>query len=92
MEISALPADLQRAALIDPNGEVSWPDDHAARAIQALTQTGSRVLGLDIRFYFEDGTFYEIPWSSSESESTEAEAEALDALSELTRLNAPTMR
>ena len=33
--------------------------------IQALTASGHRLLGLDIRYYLEDDTFYEVPWSSS---------------------------
>jgi hypothetical protein len=49
---------------VQANGEVSWPDDRAGSAIEALTATGHIVLGLDVRFYFADGTFYEIPWSS----------------------------
>jgi hypothetical protein len=58
MNLSGLPTDVQRAARIDANGEVSWPDDYAASAIEALTEAGHRVLGLDVRFYFGDGTFY----------------------------------
>jgi CHASE2 domain-containing sensor protein len=61
VDISALPAELQEAARVDVNGEVSWPDERAASAIEALTATGHRVLGLDIRFYLADRTFYEIP-------------------------------
>src|SRR6266576_6703356 len=89
MDISALPADLQQAARVDSNGEVSWPDEDAARAIEALTAAGRRVLGLDIRFYFGDGTFYEIPWSSSDSQAIEAKADALDSLSRIDELERP---
>jgi CHASE2 domain-containing sensor protein len=89
MEISALPAALQETARIDANGEVSWPDEDAASAIEALTAAGHRVLGLDVRFYLADGTFYEIPWSSSEAETLQAKAEALQALSRIDELERP---
>jgi CHASE2 domain-containing sensor protein len=89
VDIRALPADLQHSARIDPNGEVSWPDGDAASAIDALTAAGHRVLGLDIRFYLEDGTFYEIAWSNSDSPAAEARADALDALSRIDELERP---
>jgi FAD/FMN-containing dehydrogenase len=89
MSLSGLPADLQLAARIDANGEVSWPDDYAASAIEALTEAGHRVLGLDVRFYFGDGTLYEFPWSSSEADGLQAKADALDALSHIDELERP---
>jgi hypothetical protein len=89
MDISALPAHLQEAARIDANGEVSWPDEQAAAAIEALAAAGHRVLGLDIRFYLDDGTFYEIPWSSSEDDPPRAKAAALEALAHFGDLERP---
>lgn len=89
MDISGLPADLQNTARLDANGEVSWPDDHAARAIEALTENGHTVLGLDIRFYLADGTFYEVPWSSSDGDPQEAQADALEALGRIDELERP---
>ena len=89
MDISALPSDVREAAHIDANGEVSWPDEKAASAIEALTAAGHRVLGLDIRFYVADGTFYEIPWSRSDADAAEADASALEALSRIDDLERP---
>jgi CHASE2 domain-containing sensor protein len=89
VDISALPSDVRDAARIDANGEVSWPDEYAARAIEALTAAGHRLLGLDIRFYVTDGTFYEIAWSSSEASADEAKVDALKALSRTDELERP---
>jgi CHASE2 domain-containing sensor protein len=89
VDLSALPAELQQAARVDANGEVSWPDEDAAKAIESLTTVGHRVLGLDVRFYLADGTFYEIPWSSSHADPGEAQADALDALSRIDELERP---
>jgi hypothetical protein len=90
MDLSALPTDVREAARVHANGEVSWPDRDAASAIEALTAAGHRVLGLDIRFYAGDGTFYEIPWSSSsDDDRNKAEATALEALSRIDDLEQP---
>jgi len=84
MDISALPADVQSAARIDTNGEVSWPEQQAARAIEALTVAGHQVLGLDIRDYLADGTFFEVPWYDSSRQ-----ADVLQALARAGELEQP---
>jgi len=85
-DLSALPADVRDAAHVDYNGEVSWRDDQAADAIQALLAAGHRVLGLDIRDYFGDGTFFEAPWYAADSRSHE---NALQKLSRIDELEVP---
>jgi hypothetical protein len=77
MSLSGLPTDLQRAARIDENGEVSWPDDYAASASRHSRRPGTAFSGWTFRFYFGDGTFYEIPWS--EADGLQAKTDALDA-------------
>jgi CHASE2 domain-containing sensor protein len=73
-DLSALPKDMQAAARIDANGEVSWPDSAAAAAISALADTGALVLGLDVRFYDADDRFYEIAWSSFDPDRSKPSA------------------
>ena len=63
-DLSALPEEVQAAARVDANGEVSWPDSTAAAAINGLADSGVIVLGLDLRYYDANDTFYEIAWSS----------------------------
>jgi len=79
-DLSALANDLQAAARVDPNGEVSWPDATAAAAIKGLAESGAIVLGLDLRYYDANDTFYEIAWSSFEPDASKpADANAADA-------------
>jgi len=40
-----------------------WHIDDAAKAINALAKAKRVVLGLDLRQYAEDGTFFEYAWS-----------------------------
>jgi hypothetical protein len=42
-----------------------------------------------VRSYLGDGTFYEIPWSSSEADAKGAKADALEALSRIDELERP---
>ena len=80
-DLSFLPADLQKGARCDPNGEVSWHLSQASNVIKALAEAGRKVLGLDIRHYETDDTFIEVAWSSySGSDVREARDFALDAL------------
>jgi hypothetical protein len=79
-DLSALAKDLQAAARVDPNGEVSWPDATAAAAINGLAESGAIVLGLDLRYYDANDIFYEIAWSSFEPDASKpAVANAADA-------------
>lgn len=96
-DLTALPAELQADARIDPNGEVSWSDSRAVAAVNALTTTQSVVLGVDVRFYDSAGRFYEIPWSSFDPDTSkihtanvEASREAaLEALARIDELQTP---
>jgi hypothetical protein len=97
-DLSGLPTELQRDARSDPNGEVSWSDACAVAAVNELTDSGSVVLGLDVRFYDAAGRFYEIPWSSFEPDTSKAHAanveasrqDALEALARIDELETPT--
>jgi hypothetical protein len=62
-DVSRLPEQLQLSAQWYPNGEVSWPLQDAAAAINALAAVGLVILGLDARVVHDDGIF-EAPWSS----------------------------
>jgi CHASE2 domain-containing sensor protein len=73
-DLSALPKAVQAAARVDANGEVSWPDSSAADAINALSDAGAVVLGLDLRFYDANDTFFEIAWSSFEPDASKPAA------------------
>jgi hypothetical protein len=73
-DLSALPKDVQSAARVHANGEVSWPDSTAAIAISALADSGVIVLGLDLRYYDSNDTFYEIAWSSFEPNASKPTA------------------
>jgi hypothetical protein len=61
-DLSRLPPNVRRSARVHANGEVSWRDEDAAEAINALAESGRVVLGLDLRFYARDGTFLEVAW------------------------------
>lgn len=58
-DVSLLPQELQLFARWDSSGEVSWPLDHAAPAINALAANGCVILGLDARTYDEHGGIFE---------------------------------
>jgi hypothetical protein len=44
---------------VDPNGEVCWALSHVSVAIDELARANRVVLGLDVRDYSDDGTFFE---------------------------------
>lgn len=80
-DLSILAADLQSEARPDGN-EVSWHISRAPAVIEALAKEGRKVLGLDIRDYYADGTFIEVPWSVyNGSDVRAARNHALEALS-----------
>jgi len=66
LRLAALPPDIRATAHVFDNGEVAWPNEHAASAINALAATGGRVLGLDARTLFPGGKTREISVSAWE--------------------------
>jgi hypothetical protein len=96
-DLSMLPQALQATARIDPNGEVSWPDDDAAMAIAALADAEAIVLGFDVRYYDADERFYELAWCSFEPDPSKPAAAsaaaardaALDALAKINENEPP---
>jgi hypothetical protein len=96
-DLSQLPKEVLASARIDANGEVSWPDNEASTAIDALAAAGLMVLGLDIRFYDADGRFYEVAWTSFEPDAEkptalnaeEARLAALEAVDRVDELDVP---
>jgi hypothetical protein len=86
--ISRLPEALRATARVFHNGEVAWPNEHAAAAIDALADNQNLILGLDARTMHSDGGVMEIPvsaWEEKLGETPEeaierARQEALDAL------------
>src|SRR5258708_23197882 len=81
-----MPPDVEDAARRTDSGEVEWPLDRAASAINALADARCVVLGLDMRRYDDGGGTWEIPWSDHSagrkdlSDPDEARQAALDAL------------
>jgi hypothetical protein len=63
-DLGVLSDDLRAQARVDPNGEVSWHVRDAPAVLSELAEAGRVVLGLDLRDYDDDGTFFESPWSS----------------------------
>jgi VCBS repeat-containing protein len=66
IEDLGLPTDVIAAATVEANGEVTWPLDDAAAAINALAAAAQVVLGVDVRDYDQTGRFVEVAWSSYE--------------------------
>jgi hypothetical protein len=87
-DLAALPDEVRAAAHVFGNGEVAWPNDVAATAIDALAANGMLILGLDARTLYPDGGVRETAVSAWEAEAGEspeaaverARREALDAL------------
>lgn len=86
-DLADLPLDVRIAAHVFSNGEVAWPNEHARAAVEALTATGKRILGLDARTLYPDGGVMEVPisaWSESrgprDQQVDQSRIEALDAL------------
>ena len=87
-DLALLPEDVRAAATRTPGSgeEFNWPLATAERAINALTDAGFVILGLDVRRY-DEGTF-ETAWSAFEPERSASAAAniensrvaALDAL------------
>lgn len=63
LELTALPDKVRDAAHIYDNGEVSWPNDDAEAAVNAIAEAGFLILGLDARRHFPDGGVQETPVS-----------------------------
>lgn len=85
-DLAALPLAVRRTARIFSNGEVAWPNEDAAAAINALASNGHVILGLDARTLFPDGGVMEVPISAGHRHSgveTSAERARLDALDAL---------
>jgi hypothetical protein len=60
---------------------VSWLVNHAPEVIETLAENGRLVLGLDLRRYDDDGSFYDYAWSSFDGQNVmAARAAALLAL------------
>lgn len=68
-ESENLPERVRSTARIDQNGEVSWPVECAAEAVNALADAGFVVLGLDARSYGDDGSIHETPWPALPNEA-----------------------
>jgi hypothetical protein len=64
-DLALLPDEVRRSAWIQPNGEVSWPFEEAAAAIEALAEASFVVLGLDVRRQNDQFT-QETAWSAFE--------------------------
>ena len=60
----------------DANGEVSWPVNHAPEVIETFAENGRLVLGLDLRRYDDEGSFYEYAWSSFDEQNVMAVRDA----------------
>src|SRR5688500_17908249 len=63
-DLATLPPEVRETAVVDDSGEVAWPLEAAAKAINALSDAGYLVLGLDLRNDPADGFISEVPWSS----------------------------
>lgn len=85
IDIEGLPASIREQARIYDNGEVAWPREAAAEAVEALGHCGNLILGLDFRRDEREGIF-EAPWASIEPRERTADevrrtvAGALEAL------------
>lgn len=87
-DLRVLPIEVRQAAhLTTGDREVMWRRVDAAKAIEGLAAAGLVVLGLDVRRYTPDGSFYEAAWSAlaadDGSDAAAAGAAALDALARL---------
>ena len=84
LDVSFLPPGVQSGAVID-GAEALWPLAEAAHAVTALDDTGNRILGLDVRDYDVDGTFFEISWA----DVSESDDPPSAAIASLTRSDIP---
>lgn len=80
-DLAILSNELRSQARVHSNGEVSWHVRDAPAVLSELAEAGRVVLGLDIRDYDDDGSFFEIAWSIyNGSDPAEARDAALGAL------------
>lgn len=88
-DLAFLPTAVLATAMIQENSEVLWPFNNAPDAINALADRGRIILGLEIREYQDDGMFYQIAWSSFETndDPTDVELGRRNALEALVREN-----
>lgn len=78
--LDRLSPDVRISAIVLDNGEVMWPFEQAHRAIDDLTDTGCKILGLDARNPTDDGPT-EVALSDSSSMGLEdARADAHTAI------------
>jgi len=85
-DLALLPGDVRARARIDPNGEVSWPISEASHAISCLADAGFVILGLDVRWYDDQGHIHENAWSAlSNADYDQGLASGKAALIELGR-------
>ncbi len=82
-----LSAELRSTAGVEANGEVLCPLSDAPAVINALAESGRLVLGLDLRSYSDDGSFYENAWSFYDG--TDVMAARDSALLALSRADLP---
>ena len=75
-DLGVLPSPIQASARVDANGEVSWPVNHAPEVIETFAENGRLVLGLDLRRYDDEGSFYEYAWSSFDEQNVMAARDA----------------
>ena len=80
-DLPVLSDELRSRARVDPNGEVAWRLQDAPAVLTELAEAGRVTLGLDLRDYDDNGSFFEIPWSVYEGvDPVEALDVALRAL------------
>ena len=75
-DLALLPEEVRRTAWVQSNGEVSWPFEEAAGAIEALAEAGFVILGLDVRFQ-DDQFTRETAWSAFEPARVEHDEDVL---------------
>lgn len=86
-DLSDLAAEVRSSAIVLDNGEVIWPFDAAAYAINELARSGRVILGLDARERHDAGLVTEVPISSYEpvGEATDVEQGRQAAIAALGR-------
>jgi hypothetical protein len=87
-DLNALSDRVRLAAVVLSNGEVLWPYENVADAINELADRGHVVLGLDARERSGEGLVTEIPLS--DCRSTEVEIARREALAALDRAESIT--
>jgi hypothetical protein len=90
-DLSDLAARVRSSAIVLDNGEVMWPFDDAADAINELARSGRVILGLDARDRHDAGLATEVPISSIKPAGEAADVEhgrqaAIEALGRAERV------